>query len=145
MTENINLNELEDIPAEAITEEIADKYNPTKVKVKSVVTGTCKSYWKNAARLPDGQFEIVPCVTMETEVFGTDAKGQPLSAKIDLKLQKSLAGKWGFSTGQKSTGRKVLKMLKINNIQEAVGKEVVVVKTVGGKSGRPFLVISIPN
>jgi len=137
-----NLNDIIDIPTDDITEEIAQKYNGTKVKIANVKPGKKTTSWQNNQKLPDGQTIEVPVVYVETEVFGTNAKGQPLSKKTAFNLQ-NLNGKLGFSTSPKTKARKFMKMLKINKIDESIGREVVIVST--SKNDRYDLVMSIPD
>jgi hypothetical protein len=141
MAEQFGLEQLEDLPTNPVTDEIADKYNGTKVKVKSVEPGSEKTSWKDGKQLPQGQTIEVPVVFVETEVFGTDAFGQPLKVKESLKLQ-TINGKIGFR-GDMSKGKRFMRMLKINSIKDAVGREVLIIKKVS--KTRSALVISIPE
>ena len=143
MVENLeNLSDIVDIPTDNITKEVAQKYNGTKVKITKVYPGLKKTAYQNNVKLPDGQTIEVPVVYIETDVFGIDAKGQPLLKKTSFNLQK-LNGKLGFSTSPKTKARKFMKMLKINRIEESVGRDVVIVST--SKNDRFDLVMSIPD
>ena len=141
--EKPDLSALGDIPIDSITEVIADKYNGTKVKVKNVFTDIQKTSWKNNVKLPEGEYVEVPVVVVETEVFGTDAKEQPLAIKEKFSL-KQVGNKVGISEHPKSKARKLLKMLKINRVEEAIGREVLIVKSVDDNN-RVKLVISLPQ
>jgi hypothetical protein len=144
MTEQFDIGDLVDIPSSSITEEIADKYNGTKTKVAKVYVGEKTTAWKDGVKLPDGQTVVVPVVFVETEVFGKDAKDQPLFKKEAFGLKK-VGNKVGFSDHKKAKGRRFMKMLKINKIEEAIGKEVLIVKSVFGAANDRFdLVFSIP-
>lgn len=143
MAETFSLSEIEMLPSDSITEEVADKYNGTKVKILSVTPGTKRTSWKDGAQLPQGQFVEVPVVYVRTDVFGQDAKGQPLSVEENFNVVKR-NGKVGFSDHKKSKAKRFMKMLKINKIDEAIGREVVVVKK-SFDSGRCALIMSIPD
>lgn len=146
MTERIE--DLVDIPTGGLTEELADKYNGTKVKIARIVPDangntvqTIKSRWKDNKQLPEGQFVDVKAVVLETDAIGIDEAGKPIVIKQQINLKTHpVTGKLGFSKHEKSTAYKFFKMLKINKVEEAIGRDVVIVK-----SGDDRLVISIPN
>jgi hypothetical protein len=131
------------VSADRINDEVADKYNGTKVKVLKVEPGKKRSTYKDNKPLPQGEFIETPCINVTTENFGTDAFGDPLFVTEQLGLQ-NRGGKWGFSDSKKSRGRNFMKNLKLNSINEAVGREVLVVKKVR-QNGKATLVINIPE
>jgi hypothetical protein len=145
-------SDIPEIPQDGLTDELADKYNGSKVKLAKFIPALNggfihedKTSWKDGKKLPDGQFEITQVVFVETEPYGKDNNGNPLMVKLKIPLKKNkVDGKWGYPTSDGSTASKLKKMLKINKVDQCIGKEVILVKTVS-KKGRPYLVISIPD
>lgn len=146
-----NINEINEIQQGGLTEELADSYNGNKVKIARFVpneegTGDMhkfKSGFKDGEQLPEGQFVESKCVYIETEPYGIDEAGNPLTVKQKINLKQDINGSWGFPTSDRSTAYKFKKMLKINKIQECIGREVIVVKTT--YKDRPYMTVSIPN
>lgn len=150
------IDNYENIPSSGLSEDLADKYNGSKVKIAiihppspkksifaindKIVNGTT---YKAGTKLPDGVFDDGMEVILETESYGVDNQGNKLTASLSISM-KPWKGSWGFSTHEKSTAYKVCKMLKINHIKESLGKEVILVKTMT-KKGNPKIVISVPQ
>jgi len=143
MSEELKLEDLKPVPVGGLSEEDMDKYNGTRVKIGKVAIEYTESRWKDGVELPEGQTVRVPQVAVETEPIGQDALGQPITVKEWFPLkQNKVTGEWGPSLHPKSKCKKFFDLLKINRFEEAVGREVVVIKK-RSSSGRAFLGINI--
>lgn len=128
--EELKIEDLENVPTGGMKEDDVEKYNGTKVKVGRVWVENGESRYENNIELPDGRTVTVPFAYIETEGFGEDELGNPFMLDARFPLKRNPAnGKWGPSTHSKGKAKNFFDLLSINSFPEAVGKEVLLVKT----------------
>lgn len=142
-SENIGLEDLENIPVGGLTPEEMDKYDGTRAKIeRGEVIDDEIPFGEDGKQLPEGETRSVKKVVFYTEPVGTDVLGNPIVVRENLNLKHNAAtNKWGPSQHEKSNTFKFMKRYSLNHLNEAIGKEIVIrVKTTS--KGNKFLGIS---
>lgn len=142
--EELNIEDLENVPTGGMKESDVEMYNGTKVKVARVWVANEETRYENGKELDDGKTVTVPFAYIETESFGEDDLGTPLTIKERFPLKRNpVNGKWGPSTHSKGKAKNFFDLLSINSFPESIGKEVVLIKTSYERNGKVQKILGI--
>lgn len=145
MAEEFKLEDLEDIPSGEMSDDEMNKLSGSKVKIASAIPTQKEVGYKDGEPLPDGETEEVMVVRITTVPFGKDIIGRDIVIKEDFGLKRHpTTGNWGVSHHPKAKSQKLFNLLKINRFEEAIGKEILIVKKVSEfNASRAFLKFSL--
>ena len=142
MDEKINLGDLEYDKGNQLSDEEMNKLDGCRVKIASVEVINDTSRYKDGQLLPDEQEVEVKKIELLSELFGTDLIGREVTHRERYNL-KNADGVWKVSLHEKSNTGQFLAKYGIDKFENAVGKEVVLVKKTNPDSKRSWMRISI--
>ncbi len=127
----LNLNELGDyFPIGILTDAQMNELDGKRVKIAEVKTKYVKSkFGLDGKALPIGQTIDVPNVLCVTESVAKDVNDNDVKVTEWFGLKYS-NGRWNVQHGPKAKSAKLFAKLGINRFEQAIGREIVLVKKV---------------
>jgi len=130
-------------PGGILTDEQKSALDGSRAKIAKVSTVTEKSkFGLDGKELPLGQTIDVLKVRVETTPIAKDPNGNDVTIRQSFSL-KFESGKWKVSHHEKSHSAQFFAKYGINRFEDALGKEVILVKKVNPVTKKVYLEISI--
>ena len=143
MVKDIGLGDLDYMTSGGPNEEECSKLDGFRVKIVDVkIIDDVSRYDNLGNELPEGQEVPVKKIQLTTDEFGQELIGRKIFHIQSYSL-KEKDGKWIVSLHEKSNTGQFLSKYKLDRFENAVGKEVVLVKKTNPNTKKSRLVISI--
>lgn len=139
----LSLGDLDYVKSGSLSDEEMDKLDGFRVKIARIsIEDDSTPYGEDGNILPDGQKRPVKAIQLETEEFGLEQIGRNTvhRERYSLKLKD---GRWTVSLHEKSKSAQFLSKYKIDKFENAIGKEVVLIKKTNPETKRSRISISI--
>ncbi|MCK5624981.1 hypothetical protein KAI04_04015 [Candidatus Pacearchaeota archaeon] len=142
MTEEYKLEDLEYDKGNALSDDEMNKLDGCRVPIASVEIIDDTSKYQDGKLLPDDQEISVKKIELTSAPFGTALIGRDIVHKERYNL-KSKDGAWKVSLHEKSNTGQFLAKYGVDKFENAVSKEVVLVKKTNPETKRSWMKISI--
>ncbi len=147
----LNIDDLENIPAGGETPEEADKLEGSKPLIANVTTEEYDSKFDvdphsktRGQELPEGQTMKAWRVVIDTAPYGEDLIGRNVitTQRVNLKINPT-SGNWGPSLHEKAKSKKLFVKLGVDNFKDMIGKPITVFKNLSEDGKRAWMTFGI--